>query len=269
MSAMFVWVLLSVLSGLIGALVAAETSAWSGRLHGWLIRRAANGLPLADRHRYNEEWLAELAEVPNGPLTRLWWCMSLVSRRTEMRRALRGRHAGSAALGKRVLDVGVSALALLILLPLLAGVALGLRIEGGSGVICGETRVGGDGRPFQLLRFRALVGGPGRRRFPGVIHRFVYWASINELPQLWNVVRGEMSLVGPAPRRPSGKSGGGQVGREVSGGARAGLVWMAAAYPADSDAERLARYREYAVRWSLRRDVAVVLRIVLRVIRGR
>jgi lipopolysaccharide/colanic/teichoic acid biosynthesis glycosyltransferase len=262
-----VWLLLTVLSGLIGALVAAETSAWSDRLHHWLIRRSAQGLSPADRDRYTEEWSAELAEVPNGPLTRLYWCLSLASRRTEMRRALGGRAVGTTAVGRRVLDVAVAVSMLILLAPLLAVIAVGLRLEGGRGVLCRESHVAGDGRTFELLRFRSLVTRRGERRSPARFHRFVRRSSLHELPQLWNVVRGEMSLVGPVARR----SDGGLPPGAPSGGpgrVRAGPTGSAVACPEDSDAARPARDREHAERWSLRRALAVVARAVRQVLTG-
>lgn len=113
---------------------------------------------------------------------------------------------------KRVLDVVVSATCLLLLSPLLALIALLVRLEGGRGVIFRQLRVGLDGRPFTLLKFRSIrplddvesatrwsVAADARI---GPVGRFLRATSLDELPQLVNVLRGDMSIVGPRPERP-------------------------------------------------------------------
>ena len=118
------------------------------------------------------------------------------------------------ALGKRALDVAGAAVMLLVGLPVMAAVALGILIEsrGRGPILFHQTRVGLDGRPFRLHKFRSMradaeadgvarwatVGDP---RVTGV-GRFMRKTRLDELPQLLNVLRGEMSLVGPRPERP-------------------------------------------------------------------
>lgn len=127
-------------------------------------------------------------------------------------------------LGKRALDIVVGTLTLIAVAPLMAVVALLLRFErGGNGqVLFRQERVGQNGRRFQLLKFRSMVpdaearraeletqnemSGPvfKMRRDPRVT-RLGAWLrrfSIDELPQLFNVLKGEMSLVGPRPPLP-------------------------------------------------------------------
>jgi len=121
--------------------------------------------------------------------------------------------------GKRVFDIGVAAFALAVLSPLLAATALAIKIFDGGPVIYRQRRVGQGGRPFQLLKFRTMVVGAerlivdlrDRNATTGLLFkvyddpritrlgRIVRRMSIDELPQLWNVIRGEMSLVGPRP----------------------------------------------------------------------
>lgn len=119
---------------------------------------------------------------------------------------------GPARALKRGFDIVVSATALLVLLPVLAVTALAVRIEGGPGVIFRQVRVGRDGRHFELLKFRSMrpandlesqtqwsVATDNR---VGPVGRFLRCTSIDELPQLWNILRGDMTLVGPRPERP-------------------------------------------------------------------
>jgi exopolysaccharide biosynthesis polyprenyl glycosylphosphotransferase len=119
---------------------------------------------------------------------------------------------GPARLAKRAFDVTVAATALTVLLPVLALAALAVRIEGGPGVIFRQIRVGRDGKQFELLKFRSMrpanehesqtnwsVAADNR---VGPVGRFLRCTSIDELPQLWNILRGDMTLVGPRPERP-------------------------------------------------------------------
>jgi exopolysaccharide biosynthesis polyprenyl glycosylphosphotransferase len=119
---------------------------------------------------------------------------------------------GPARLIKRGFDIIVGVAAITILLPLLATVALAVWTEGGPGVIFRQIRVGRDGKHFELLKFRTMrpanelesqtmwcVAADNRI---GPVGRFLRCTSIDELPQLWNIVRGDMTLVGPRPERP-------------------------------------------------------------------
>ena len=114
---------------------------------------------------------------------------------------------------KRAMDILVSAVALVLLSPLLMAIALAVKLAGGAGpVFYTQERVGLDGRPFQLVKFRSMRAdaeaqtGPvwatpdDRRRTR--IGTFIRRWSLDELPQLVNVLVGEMSLVGPRPERP-------------------------------------------------------------------
>ncbi len=115
---------------------------------------------------------------------------------------------------KRVLDRVAAALLLVLLSPLLAAIALWIVLEGGRPAVLAQERAGKDGRPFRMLKNRTLVQNalelaPQLTDDPfGVIEndpritrpgRFLRRTGLDELPQLWNVLRGEMSLVGPRP----------------------------------------------------------------------
>ena len=113
----------------------------------------------------------------------------------------------------RPLDLLISALALLLTVPLNALIALAIRLEGGGPVIYRQRRVGRDGREFDLLKFRTMVAGSDpvgigtaiESEDPRVtrVGRFLRRLSLDELPNLVNVLRGEMALVGPRPTIPA------------------------------------------------------------------
>ena len=109
----------------------------------------------------------------------------------------------------RVLDVLIAALALLLFAPVLAIVAVLIRLEGGGPGIYRQRRVGRGGREFELLKLRTMVAGSDPvgvgtvvgRDDPRVtrVGRFLRRTSLDEIPNLVNVLRGEMALVGPRP----------------------------------------------------------------------
>ena len=113
---------------------------------------------------------------------------------------------------KRLIDILASGLALLVLAPVLAACAMAVRWEGGRGIIFRQERVGLDGRTFEVLKFRSLKpvdDNESRTNWNvkhddrlGSVGRFMRSTSLDELPQLWNILRGQMSLVGPRPERP-------------------------------------------------------------------
>lgn len=107
---------------------------------------------------------------------------------------------------KRLFDLAVSACTLLMLSPVIAVIALAVRINMGSPVLFRQRRPGLHGRPFVMLKFRTMrdaVGPDGEPLPDGErltrFGRFLRSTSLDELPELWNVLRGEMSLVGPRP----------------------------------------------------------------------
>jgi lipopolysaccharide/colanic/teichoic acid biosynthesis glycosyltransferase len=113
---------------------------------------------------------------------------------------------------KRLFDIVVALFALGLLSPLLAGAALAVLLETGRPVLFRQQRVGRGGRTFEMLKFRSMVkdaaavgpyfttqGDPRVTRVGGWLRR----SSIDELPQLLNVLRGDMSLVGPRPDLPA------------------------------------------------------------------
>ncbi len=108
--------------------------------------------------------------------------------------------------GKRALDLAVAGVALLLLLPVLVVLAVLIRASLGRPVLFRQVRPGYQGRPFTLAKFRTMREAqdaegrllPDAQRLTNV-GRFLRSTSLDELPELWNVIRGDMSLVGPRP----------------------------------------------------------------------
>ncbi|MBC8102000.1 MAG: sugar transferase [Cytophagales bacterium] len=124
-----------------------------------------------------------------------------------------GRTNGGYQRVKRALDLGFALFALLLLLPLLLLIGLLVRATSPGPALFRQTRVGRAGKVFTLLKFRTMHWGTpdlptdqmARRSVSPVtsLGRRLRRGSLDELPQLWNVVKGEMSLVGPRPALPS------------------------------------------------------------------
>jgi lipopolysaccharide/colanic/teichoic acid biosynthesis glycosyltransferase len=122
------------------------------------------------------------------------------------------RRRGSTLVLKRALDICLSAVGLVALSPLFAIVALAVRLEDQGPALYRQTRVGLGGKAFQIVKFRSMkvaqprgspeitMAGDPRITWVG---SFTRRYKIDELPQLWNVLVGEMSLVGPRPETPS------------------------------------------------------------------
>src|SRR5437763_11215047 len=109
----------------------------------------------------------------------------------------------------RAADLAVAGAALVVSSPLLALAALAVKLEDRGPILYRQARVGKDGRDFELLKLRTMVVGAehkgaglavdkGDARITRV-GRLLRRTSLDELPQLWNVVRGDMSLIGPRP----------------------------------------------------------------------
>lgn len=121
------------------------------------------------------------------------------------------RRSPGATLLKRAFDVVVASTALLLLLPVLLLIAVAVLVDSGRPVLFRQTRIGRGGAEFRILKFRTMVpdaeslrgnvsphGDRRVTRFGRILRRWY----LDELPQLVNVVRGEMSLVGPRPETP-------------------------------------------------------------------
>jgi exopolysaccharide biosynthesis polyprenyl glycosylphosphotransferase len=135
-------------------------------------------------------------------------------------------HAWLPNAAKRAMDIVVSATMLTLTAPIMLAVAIAIRLDDGKPVLFRQTRIGRDGRPFEILKFRTMRQGADKQQASELIAEgpdaiaavsdamkrqsdawitpvghFLRRTSLDELPQLWNVLRGDMSLVGPRPLR--------------------------------------------------------------------
>jgi exopolysaccharide biosynthesis polyprenyl glycosylphosphotransferase len=188
----------------------------------------------------------------------------------------------SSRLLKRAMDVGGAATALFLLAPLLALVALAVKLDSPGSVFFRQERVGRRGRKFELIKFRTMEVGAYERQEelsalskdrdwllldhdPRVtrVGRLLRRTSMDELPQLWNVLRGEMSLVGPRPIIES-------EDEQLAGWRRSrvdltpGLtgLWQVLGRTQIPFAEMIKLDYLYVTNWSLWTDVRLILRTV-------
>jgi lipopolysaccharide/colanic/teichoic acid biosynthesis glycosyltransferase len=128
-----------------------------------------------------------------------------------------GHSARGVDIGLRALDLSIAGLACVVLAPVVLAVAGAIRVTSGAPVLYRGQRVGRAGRIFTMLKFRTLTPDAEARLGPYLGHeltrrtetevtrlgRALRYMHLDELPQLWNVVRGDMSVVGPRPIRPA------------------------------------------------------------------
>ncbi|MGW4893798.1 sugar transferase [Kitasatospora sp. NPDC004240] len=183
------------------------------------------------------------------------------------------RRPGWAA--KRALDVTAAGLGLVLLSPVLALCALAVRFDTGPGVLFRQQRTGLDGRVFTVLKFRTLRPSNEHESATrwnisqdhrmGTVGRLLRRSSLDELPQLWNILRGDMSLVGPRPERPYFVMRFGQTHPEYADRHRVpvGLTGLAQVngLRGDTSIEDRARFdNRYIESWSLWQDIKILFR---------
>lgn len=195
----------------------------------------------------------------------------------------------SAKLAKRSMDLAISGLLLGLTAPLLAAIALAIRLERRGPVFYRQIRVGRDGRRFTMLKFRTMVPDADRLDDDLMQHsndpdwlvmegdprvtrlgRFLRRSSLDELPQLWHVLRGEMSMVGPRPlsERDDRKVQGWQRNRlDFTPGITG--YWQVLGRNNMPFQEMLQVDYAYVAGWSLWHDIKLLLQTVPAVLRRR
>ncbi|MDO0914836.1 sugar transferase [Streptomyces sp. DT2A-34] len=191
-----------------------------------------------------------------------------------------GRRRGS--VGKRALDVVLSGSLLVLAGPVLLVCGVVLRVMEGPGVVFRQERIGKDGRPFTMLKLRthrpasaheaatrwSVANEQDMSRFCHFLRR----TSLDELLQLWNVFRGDMSLVGPRPERPYfvAKFSQAHPGYPARHRMRTGMTGLAQIHGlrGDTSIEDRCRYdNAYIDNWSLWQDVCILLRTAAQFVR--
>ncbi|MFI6334609.1 exopolysaccharide biosynthesis polyprenyl glycosylphosphotransferase [Streptomyces sp. NPDC050535] len=186
------------------------------------------------------------------------------------------------SVAKRLLDVAVSGTLLLLVSPLLLVCAVTLRLIDGPGVVFRQERIGKDGRPFTLLKFRshrpvdaheaATRWSVANEREMSRFCHFLRRTSLDELLQLWNVFWGDMSLVGPRPERPYfvGKFSQTYPGYAARHRMRTGITGLAQIHGlrGDTSIEDRCRFdNAYIDNWSLWQDICILLRTAASLVR--
>jgi lipopolysaccharide/colanic/teichoic acid biosynthesis glycosyltransferase len=189
---------------------------------------------------------------------------------------------------KRVIDIVLAAVGLVVLSPILLGIIVAVKLSSPGAVFFLQERVGTGGRRFRLYKFRTMTNGAAQR-VDEVFHlnhangplfkarddprvtrvgKALRRSFMDELPQLINILRGDMSLVGPRPCLPSEAA---HMGEHVSFrfAVPQGLTgpWQANGHHAMTFDEQMRVEREYVQSWSLAKDVRIVLRTIPLVLR--
>jgi lipopolysaccharide/colanic/teichoic acid biosynthesis glycosyltransferase len=198
--------ILAVVGATLTKLFADETKAWIPWLTERMVRRAIGQLPPDQRERFNEEWRSQLNETP-GELGKLFVAIGVVFASNKMTLELsRGERPipPFADVLKQSMDFSTALALAFFATPVLLLAALAIRLQDGGPVLCRQTMVGLHGRTFSLIKFRTIATdmdtrSPFRTTAVGL---FVRATRLDEVPMIWNVLCGDMSLVGPRPEPP-------------------------------------------------------------------
>jgi exopolysaccharide biosynthesis polyprenyl glycosylphosphotransferase len=184
---------------------------------------------------------------------------------------------------KRGSDFVLALFALIVLSPVLILCALVTLLSGGRGVFFRQERIGRDGKPFRLVKFRTMRPADEREsqtnwsiagdRRIGLVGRFLRRTSLDELPQLWNILRGDMTIVGPRPERPyfAARFAVEHPHYSMRHRVPVGLTGLAqvSGLRGDTPISDRTRFDNYYIEnWSLWLDAKVILRTIFEVFRG-
>lgn len=209
-------ILTSLAFGVVVKLMADEAKASLPSITQLILDFAVSRLPADQREQRKEEWAADLESFP-GDLARLLWALGLPWAAVKIRIDYRGLACGhlsrwSRSSSKRLFDLSCVLLALPAMLPLFLVIGLAVRLTSRGPVLFRQTRAGRNGKQFAIFKFRTMpVHGTSTdwtaittnmNRALTLVGPFLRRYKLDELPELVNVLLGDMSLVGPRPKAP-------------------------------------------------------------------
>lgn len=192
-------------------LLGHEISAWFPKFAACLVRLAVNRLPERQRTRYLEEWQSHLEEIP-GSIGKCVEALGFLLAAFQISGDWDRVRRSAAAAAIRFIDIVGSATALFILSPLLLFIAVMILIQTGRSPVLNlkdiaPREIMADREEWDALdgifKFRVPFGHLGTELEPTRLGRFLIWTELINLPQFFSVLRGKMTLIGPAlPRIP-------------------------------------------------------------------
>ena len=176
-----------------------EIYVFAGRLSFEAATSLTSGLRLLPRAVYfvPDEQVSTLLQYS---VRGMGGAITLEMQKTPMSRSERG--------AKRVIDIAIASAALIFAFPLLAAIALAIKVDSAGPLFFRQTRLGYRGHPFEILKFRSMrileddaTVKQASRGDPRItrVGKWLRRSSLDEMPQLWNVLKGEMSIIGPRP----------------------------------------------------------------------
>jgi lipopolysaccharide/colanic/teichoic acid biosynthesis glycosyltransferase len=161
---------------------------------------------------------------------------------------------------KRLIDIAAAVFLLILVAPLMLMVGLAVTLETRGPALVRQTRFGAGFRPFALLKFRTLRDD---QRVTG-LGRFLRRIGLDELPQLWNVLTGDMSLIGPRPYMPH-ELAAHPLARSVTARVKPGItgLWQVSGRNRTRFEDRIRFDAAYVERCSLRQDMAILRRTMM------
>lgn len=202
---------LTIIASVGAIIIAAELQAWLPAVSRLLLARAVRKLSLERRERYEEEWAAHIDELP-GSISKVLFALQLFIASNAIERQAKSGSLDATAhwswRTKIVFDFAAAALALLFLSPMLLTIALAIRLDNNGYVLHRLRCHGQNGQVFDLFKFRIFQMEKAETSAGMPVFKvtkfgaFLRYTSLDELPMLINVVRGEMSLIGPRPQSP-------------------------------------------------------------------
>lgn len=189
----------AVAGAILSALVTSEATGWTWHLAVWISKKGASRMPPGIRENYEKIFVGELDAMRDRPLSALVVAFRMFRDSRMTASLVTGAPLRSFTVPRRVVDIVVASALLVAMAPLLVAVATAIRFTMGSPVVYRQERIGKGQARFALVKFRTMMdSGFGEPMVPPV-GRVLRRLSLDELPQLWNVVKGDMAMVGPRP----------------------------------------------------------------------